>query len=136
MPWQTPKTSWAAADEFRLAPDYERIKNNLLYLQTWAAQLTQASLLQPMADYQISGLPYAEFFNRVEQNLATLATVIYPRPDYETRSFLLGGRVWDWRDLDRIESMALQLYQDLAALAAAQRKCKFKLGGGLIGSFI
>ena len=43
MAWQTPKTSWAGQDAFRLDPDYERIRGNLLYLRQRAAAILPKS---------------------------------------------------------------------------------------------
>lgn len=93
--WQTPKTNWAAADEFRLEPDYERIRGNLEHLQAWAARIARRAELTPMPGERVDGLPYPEFFNRVEQNLAAVAAAVCPRAGYETRSFAAGKAVWD-----------------------------------------
>lgn len=85
--WQAPKTSWSAEDAFRLDPDYERIRDNLLYLQQRAAAITQKPGYSQMQDYAVDGVPLADFFNRVEENLAALADAVQPRPEYSTRSF-------------------------------------------------
>lgn len=136
MAWQTPKTTWAERDSFCLDPDYERIRGNLMYLQQRAAVITQKPDYAKMQDYTVDGIPLAEFFNRVEENLAALAAAVQPRPEYATRAFVPGDLVWDWRDLERIEGMLLQIYNDLNAIENGQQKLAFCLGGGLFGTFV
>ncbi|WP_294453753.1 hypothetical protein [uncultured Allofournierella sp.] len=136
MAWQTPKISWTESDAFRLDPDYERIRGNLLYLRQRAAAITRRPDYGEMSSYTADGLPLADFFNRVEENLAALADVVQPRPEYSTRSFSPGSLVWDWRDLERIEGMLLQIYNDLNAIESGQQKLAFCLGGGLFGTFV
>ena len=136
MAWQTPKTTWDGQDAFRLDPDYERIRGNLLYLRQRAAAITQKPDYGQMQDYAVDGVPLAEFFNRVEENLAALAAAVLPRPEYAIRAFVPGDLVWDWRDLERIEGMLLQIYNDLNAIENGQQKLAFCLGGGLFGTFV
>ena len=136
MAWQTPKTVWAETDTFRLTPDYERIRGNLLYLRQRAAAVTQRPEYGPMEDHTVDGLPLADFFNRVEENLAALAAAVQTRPEYFTRSFFPGSLVWDWRDLERIEGMLLKIYNDLNAIEDGQQKLAFCLGGGYFGTFV
>ena len=136
MAWQTPKISWTESDAFRPDPDYERIRGNLLYLRQRAAAITRRPDYGEMSSYTADGLPLADFFNRVEENLAALADAVQPRPEYSTRSFSPGSLVWDWRDLERIEGMLLQIYNDLNAIESGQQKLAFCLGGGLFGTFV
>ena len=136
MAWQTPKISWTESDAFRLDPDYERIRGNLLYLRQRAAAITRRPDYGEMSSYTADGLPLADFFNRVEENLAALADAVQPRPEYSTRSFSPGSLVWDWRDLERIEGMLLKIYNDLNAIEDGQQKLAFCLGGGLFGTFV
>ncbi|MDM8200815.1 hypothetical protein [Allofournierella massiliensis] len=136
MAWQTPKISWTESDAFRLDPDYERIRGNLLYLRQRAAAITRRPDYGEMSSYTADGLPLADFFNRVEENLAALADAVQPRPEYSTRSFSPGSLVWDWRDLERIEGMLLQVCNDLNAIESGQQKLAFCLGGGLFGTFV
>lgn len=136
MAWQTPKTTWAETDAFRLDPDYERIRGNLLHLRQQAAAVTRKPDYSAMEDYAVDGVPLAEFFNRVEENLAALADAVQRRPTYSTRSFVPGDLAWDWRDLERIEGMLLQIYNDLNSIENGQQKLAFCLGGGFFGTYV
>lgn len=136
MEWQTPKTEWAQGDAFCLTPDYERIRGNLLYLRQRAAAITRKPAYGNMEDYTVDGLPLADFFNRVEENLAALAAAVQPRPEYATRSFMPGDFVWNRQDLERIEGMLLKIYNDLNAIEDGQQTLAFCLGGGQLGTFV
>lgn len=136
MEWKTPKTSWTEEDVFYLDPDYERIRGNLLYLQQRAAAITTRPEYDLMKEYTIDDVPLMDFFNRVEENLAALADAVQPRPEYSTRAFIPGDLVWDWRDLERIERMLLQIHNDLNAIESGQQKLAFCLGGGVFGAFL
>lgn len=136
MAWKTPKTSWLETDTFCLDPDYERIRGNLLYLQQRAAAIVQRPAYGEMKTYTIGDIPLTEFFNQIEQNLAVLAAAVQQRSEYSTRTFVPGDLVWDWRDLERIERMLLQIYNDLNAIEDGQQKLAFCLGGGLFGTFV
>ena len=87
MAWQTPKTTWAGQDAFRLDPDYERIRGNLLYLRQRAAAITQKPGYSQMQAMPWMGFLWqSSFFNQVEENLAALAAAVQPRPEYATRA--------------------------------------------------
>ena len=136
MDWTTPKTTWLSGDSFCLAPDYERIRGNLLYLQERAAQLLQKPDYAQMKDYTIQDVPLADFFNAVEQNLQAVAQAVQQRESYQTKTFAANDLVWDWRDLERIEQMQLQIYMDLKAIEEGQQRLAFCLGGGIFGTFV
>ena len=136
MNWTTPKTIWLAGDSFCLVPDYERIRGNLLYLQQRAAQLLQKPEYAQMKDYVIQDVPLADFFNAVEQNLQAAAQAVQQRESYQSKSFAANDLAWDWRDLERIEQMQLQIYMDLKAIEESQQTLAFCLGGGIFGTFL
>ena len=136
MAWTEPKTAWTQTDSFLLCPDYERIRGNLLHLQRRAAAITEKPEYALMKDYTIQDVPLADFFNNVEQNLAALAAAVQTRPEYSTRTLAPGEPVWNWRDLERIEGMLLQIYKDLNAIEKGQHKLAFCLGGGVFGTFV
>ncbi|MEG2022279.1 MAG: hypothetical protein RR087_10945 [Oscillospiraceae bacterium] len=127
--WITPKTNWTKDDTFDISPDYERIKGNILYLKAEAAKLYMPFALNSMADYSIMDLPHAEFFNNVENGLKAIYDNTFKRNSYIARTLVANAPVWDWRDLNRIESMSAQIYADFTAQSLAKPKLKFMLGG-------
>lgn len=136
MKWSAPKLQWSEKDNFCLVPDYERIRGNLLYLQQKAAQITQKPEYAQMKDYTIQDVPLMDFFNSVEFNLRAAAQAVQERDQYQTKRFAANDTVWDWRDLERIEKMQLQIYMDLKAIEDGQQMLAFCLGGGMFDAYI
>ena len=132
--WRTPKTDWVRTDGFDVLTDYVRIRDNLLYLREMAARLYPAFSLPQLREYGITDIPVADFFNSVEDGLKALYTHTLARDSYCTRTLHAGERVWDHRDLSRIERMEQQLYRDF--LAHRRQTLKFRLGGGDFGTAI
>ena len=135
--WIAPKTNWTAADVFDLSPDYERIRGNILYLQEKARRLYLSFDLADMAGYAVDDFPFAEFFSHVDNNVDTLLDNTFRPPRIDrARDYSTNGRIWDYNDLNRIESALLRLYHDLNAQEQARMKLAFKLGGGMFGTCI
>lgn len=130
--WITPKTDWTKDDTFDISPDYERIKSNILHLKAEAAQLYLPFSINNMSDYSIKSLPYEDFFNNVENGLRAIYDNTFKCSTYFSKTFIENAPVWDWRDLNRIESIILQIYTDFAAQSLAKPRLKFQLGGILI----
>lgn len=136
MDWIIPKITWKEEDTFCIEPDYARIRGNLLYLQERAAQLLQKPEYAQMQDYTIQDIPLADFFNTVENNLQAIAQAVQERVGYQTKTFSANDLVWDWRDLERIEQMQLQIYMDLKSIESGQQTLAFCLGGGIFGTYL
>ncbi len=136
MAWLQPKIKWEKEDCFCISPDYERIRGNLLYLQKNAAAITTMPEYSKMKDYTVQDVPLADFFNSVERNLQAVAQAVQDHEQYRTKIFSPNDPVWDWRDLERIEQMQLQIYMDLKAIKNGQQQLRFSLGGGVFGSYI
>ncbi|MEG2501249.1 MAG: hypothetical protein RSA78_09300 [Oscillospiraceae bacterium] len=130
--WQTPKTNWTKDDTFDILPDYERIKGNILHLKAEAAKLYMPFALNSIDDYSMAAVAHAEFFNNVENDLKAIYNNTFKRNAYTARTLVANSPVWDWRDLNRIEGIILQIYTDFAAQSLAKPKLKFQLGGVLI----
>ncbi|MEG2923699.1 MAG: hypothetical protein RR848_04425 [Oscillospiraceae bacterium] len=130
--WITPKTNWTKNDTFDISPDYERIKGNILYLKAEAAKLYLPFSINNMSDYSIKSLPHAEFFNNVENGLKAIYDNTFKRNSYTSKTFIANATVWNWRDLNRIECVILQIYTDFTAQSLAKPKLEFQLGGVLI----
>lgn len=135
MEWQTPKTDWKVEDTFYLDRDYRRIRGNLDYLRKEAARVV-GPVAYTWTEWEQRQVPLASFFNQVEENLAAAAEAVQQRASYQTRQFGPEMAVWDWRDLNRIESMIRQIALDLKAIEQGQPKLAFCLGGGLFGAYL
>lgn len=134
--WVIPKTAWKITDSFMLTPDYERIRSNILHLQSMAGRLYPSFVLLPMSDYTIDGLPYLEFFAHIETNLERLYCGTFSRPGYSAKEVRENGSVWDFRDLNRIESILGQVYSDMLTQEAAKPVLSFVMGGGAFATLI
>lgn len=134
MAWRPPKTDWMRTDTFDVLVDYVRIRDNLLFLRDMAARLYPAFSLPQLREYGVTDIPTADFFNSVESGLNALYTHTLARDSYGTRSLRTGDRVWDYRDLTRVERMELQLYRDF--LAHRRHRLQYRLGGGFVGTAI
>lgn len=134
--WTTPKISWKATDSFMLTPDYDRVWGNMQHLHSMAQRLYPAFALSSPGAYTIDGLPYLEFFEGVETNLQGLYDGTFKRRDYASRVMRENGPVWDFRDLNRIESILEQLYRDMQTQEVAKPKLSFRMGGGAFAALI
>ena len=137
MAWITPKTDWKATDPIMLDPDYIRIRGNILHLRDMARQLYLSFPLADMEDYGPAGFPYVEFFANVDNNVdALLDNTFRPARSERARAYAANGRVWNYDDLNRIESTLLGLYTALTAQQNARQTLAFTMGGGIFGACI
>lgn len=134
--WTEPKTDWQRSDYFDLDPDYRRIRGNMLELHRRAKQLYSDFALPETVEYSIEQLPYLELFEGVEQSLAQLCAGTLARGWYSTRQLRENAPVWDWRDLNRIETIQRQLERDLCAAKRGRTPLQFRMGGGAFAAFI
>lgn len=139
MTWITPKTDWHAEydasglfiGDFINAADYNRIKNNLLFLRELA--LTIYPRVPPLtvgADKPTDGSAYiyAREFNEIETALKTLAESTLPFDFGEYQTFYDNGRVIGFEELNRIESAELTMYRTLNSSIDGLRRLPFRLG--------
>lgn len=80
MAWSTPKTDWSGefvdgvyvGDRFN-AVDFNRIKNNLVYLRELAVKMYDEFTIQSLGtDRTPADYFYADEINKMEQNLVTI----------------------------------------------------------------
>lgn len=120
-----------------LDPDYVRIRGNILHLRDMARQLYLPFPLADMADYGPAEFPYVEFFANVDNNVdALLDNTFRPARSERARAYAANGRVWNYDDLNRIESALLGLYTALTAQQNARQTLAFTMGGGIFGACI
>lgn len=133
--WQIPKTDWTAEDRFNYK-DYNRIRNNLLYLhdevsKVWGdfdIEYMGAEIESYRADWK------AEYFNAFETNIDTINKNMFTQ-DYGFRqTFYPNGIFISFSELNRIESAILSMKQIIEGKIAGQRRLPFRCGSpkGLI----
>lgn len=143
MAWVTPKTNWYGGisavtglyegDRFNAA-DYNRIKNNLAYLRDLAITMyAEFDIVSPSNDKSQGDYYYADEINQIEDNLETINTHTLNR-SYGTKPvFNANGNVFDYSELNRIESATLDLYDRLNNQSEGRRNFTWNFGmkGGL-----
>lgn len=146
MAWIEPKTDWSAEysdtglfiGDFFNVTDYNRIKNNLLYLRELATQLIYGI---PQITVGVDKhLPdnanpdfdndnfFADEFNQIEDALETIDNAIGWIDFGEKQVFYDNGRFIDAQELNRIESAELQLYDLITNSVAGKLRLSFRLG--------
>ncbi len=144
--WETPKTDWSAeysdtgrfVGDFFNVTDYNRIKNNLLYLRELATQLIYG---MPHITVGVDKhLPnnanpdfdndnfFADEFNLIEDALETLDNAIGWVDFGQKQVFYENGRFIDADELNRIEGAELTLYNLLTNSIAGKLRLSFRLG--------
>ena len=67
---------------------------------------------------------------------ALLDNTFRPPRSERARAYEANGRVWDYDDLNRIESALAGLYTALTAQRNARQTLAFTMGGGIFGACI
>ncbi len=130
MEWITPKTDWKDGDGFNLSPDYARIKGNIEYLNQFSEKLYAPFSLAPMADYQITDFPHADFLNVLADNTELIRTNTYSPLGFLPMSRYAGnGPGWTGNDLNILENNLLNLYKSLSGQWNALPQLAFEIGG-------
>lgn len=138
MAWTTPKTDWYGAvingvytgDRFN-AVDFNRIKNNLVYLRDLAVKVYEEfSITAVGADKTTADYFYAEEINKMEQNLATINSKTLKMSYGTAPTYSDNGRTMDYAELNRLEGAILDLYDKLTNQYEGRRKFKWNFGMG------
>lgn len=148
--WIEPKTNWGLhyddngvyIGDFINVTDYNRIKNNLLYLRELALQLIyNIPVIVVGADKHLpdNNNPdfdndnfFADEFNLIEDGLETLDDAIGWIDFGPKQVFYDNGRMIGMDELNRIETAELELYNLLTNSIANKQRLAFRLGGGKI----
>lgn len=126
--WQTPKTDWTAKDVV-LCSDYNRIKGNIDYLQTLACKIYKGFDIEEMGDDKTEEqYPYADEYNRLEQNIEMIAKSTVGFQYGESPVFFDNGNFLDYQELNRIEGATLDMYNQLTNQYKGRRMLTFTLG--------
>ena len=148
MAWITPKTDWKAeyddtglfTGDFFNVGDYNRIKNNLLYIRELATHFVPdvpEIIVGADKHYPINGSPdydndhfFADEINRIENGLAALDEVM-PFVDFgQKKTYFDNGKFIDYNELNRIERAELKVYELLTDSLAGLRHLAFRLNPG------
>lgn len=128
MSWETPKTDWISEDRFD-APNYNRIKNNLLYLYELAISLYKSFSISDMgSDKDYSSFYYADEINTLADNLEMINSNTYPVEIGEKITYVQNQAFIMYDDLNRIESACLRIYTILTEQKANLVRLSFRLG--------
>ena len=132
MAWIEPKTNWTSSSRFNIE-DFNRIKNNLIYLHDVALVRVGAFEIESMGeDLYVGEDEYknwvVEDFNAIENNLHTISNKIMDADIGTKKTFYENGLMPDYVELNRIESVTLRNKNALDNLSAGLRRIPFKLG--------
>ena len=141
MAWQTPKTDWYGeviegvyvGDRFN-AVDYNRIKNNLIYLRDLAITVYESFNIETVSnDKTTADFFYADEINAMERNLDTINNNTLKRNYGTMVTFSANGNTPVYTELNRLESAILDLYDRLSNQSEGRRTLTFNFGmkGGL-----
>ena len=141
MAWQTPKTDWYGVeidgvytgDRFN-AEDYNRIKNNLIFLRNLAITMYEEFSIETVSnDKTTQDFFYADEINTMERNLDTINSHTVNRPYGERVTFVANGNTPVYTELNRLESAILDMYNRLTNQSEGRRMFTWNFGmkGGL-----
>lgn len=146
MAWTTPKTDWKAEysniniylGDFFNVEDYNRIKNNLKYIDDRAKELFfNVPTFNPGADkhFPTPGSPdfsndniFADEINAIENGLRGIQDAIGLFDYGDTKLFYENGAFIDYKELNRIESAFLDLYEHIESSIVGKLRLSYRLG--------
>lgn len=129
MLWHTPKTDWKETDRFNIS-DFNRIKNNLIYLHELSEELQRNYSMPDMGDDITDYKPYWDVkkFNLFETNLDLINDHIFTVDYGMGQTFYENGIFIKWDELNRIESAILSMNEIMQKQKSGLRKIGFRLG--------
>lgn len=134
--WIPPKTDWYGytdqsgiyhGDRFNV-DDYERIRNNLLYLKLASAQYYKKFGYINMDEKTVRDYLYADDINNIEDNLATLTKKTVDLSFGEQPIYYANAPTFDYTELNRIESALKTLYERIVTDGRMTHQLSFTLG--------
>lgn len=127
--WTEPKTDWVAGDYFNIS-DYNRIKNNIVYLRELALTVYTNFPFEDMGvdKTSYSQYPYADEFNDFENNLESLRQNTFLFDDSEAKQWYENQRTPNYEDFNRLERACLLFKEGLESQKSMKRRLPFRLG--------
>lgn len=122
--WTNPKTDWGVttdssgnyAGDYYCWKDFNRQKNNLLYLIEYAETMygNISSALSGIADKNYTDWIYADEMNEIEKALSALDSATYKNGYVsDEHIYTENGPMPDYKELNRIESACVKLKSQL-----------------------
>lgn len=137
MAWTTPKTNWYGytdsdgtytGDRFN-ASDFNRIKNNLEYLRDYAIDIYKTFEIGNVGeDKTYSDYFYADEINQLEINLTTINENTIKKKYGTPPVYAANCPIMDYKELNRLESAILDLYNYLTTIGEGRRKFTWNFG--------
>ncbi|RDY21447.1 hypothetical protein [Criibacterium bergeronii] len=131
--WKQPKTDWNKDDYFN-AEDFNRIKNNLVYLRGLSVKLYKEFNISSVGiDKTYKDYFYADEINLLESNFETINQKTLNAAYGEKVIYKDNGNTMTYKELNRLENAIFDLYGKFMNQADGRRHFTFNLGtrGGL-----
>lgn len=130
--WTEPKTNWTDTDYFNYT-DYNRIKNNIEYLRSLSLDLYLDFPYEDMGDDKTgyADFPYADEFNALEDNLDSIKKHTFPFDTSEKKTWYENQATPTYKDLNRMETACLNLYEGLKSQLSIKTRLSITLGRGI-----
>ena len=146
MAWITPKTDWQARyndageyiGDFINVVDYNRICGNLQHLKNLYAEYNKPNpIFITFEDITVNSLAHSREWNIIENNLEELIKKYGGLNSLvgNKKTYVDNGKVIDYNELNRIESISLQIDNLLPLEYACQKQLQYSLGLDNIGIF-
>ena len=127
--WQEPKTDWKANDRFNFK-DYNRIRNNILFLYDEASEMFGGFSIEDMGEevesYKVNWK--VAYFNAFESNIDVINKNMMNRDYGYRQTFYPNGIFIGFAELNRIEGAALGMKRTIDGIIAGQRRLPFRCG--------
>ena len=127
--WITPKTDWNTNSKFNI-DDYNRIKNNLVYLKDRANKLIIPFEIDDMGSDLTAYTSFwdVKIFNLFETNLEKINQKTYNKNLGDTKTFYENGQFIKYDELNRLESSMVTLKDTLDRQEQGLRHIPFRMG--------
>lgn len=127
--WKTPKTDWTEGDALEYK-DFNRIKNNLVYLWEKVQKYWSAFEIKDMGSDITS---YEEewnvdYFNAIEENVDTINSHMYVMDYGFKQTFYTNGAFIKAEELNRIEGATLKMNQIIEGIQEGKTRLSFRFG--------
>lgn len=130
MSWVEPKTNWTTEDRFNIS-DFNRIKNNLLWLHEKVSELYRPFEIEYMGEDITTYEDYwnVDYFNAFETNLDRINQNMLKKDYGVSQRFFENAPFIQANELNRIENACLSMKKIIETQEIAFRRLPFNLGG-------